>query len=185
MKTFLTLIASSLMTASLQAQTSNNQEQNGVLREVISIGTGIGFDYCGYGIGINVFPQKNIGVFANGGVFLAGPSYVVGLKGRYITKSKVDPYLSVGYGYSGCVAVADEGGHTDQNRSKIYRGLNIGTGIDVHFTNSFSLTAGLTTNRAYSDIEDYKDELEHKGYDFGDSFILPVGLSVGIKLKRQ
>ena len=202
MKAILSLLAAVSITATLQAQTTNSTalgsktgsagattsttqissqslDDNG--REVVSLGVGFGFDYSGIGVGAIFYPQKNIGVFANGGIFAAGPSYTVGVKGRYVTNSKVDPYLTVAYGYSGSVAVTDEDDHIDESKSKIFYRMNIGFGADFHFTNTFCLSAGLTTNRAVRAIEDYREELENKGYDFGNSFILPVGFSVGLK----
>ena len=182
MKLFLTmLIPMSLLSTLVQAQTADNQ--NIAAREIVSIGTGFGFDYCGLGVGATVYPQKYIGVFANAGVFYAGPSYVVGLKGRYITNSLVDPYLTVNYGYSGGVAVADEDNHIDSGKSKIFRKMNIGFGADFHFTNRLGLSVGFTTNRAEREIEEYMEELEQRGYDFGNSIVFPIGFSVGIKWK--
>lgn len=200
MKAILSLLAAVSITATMQAQTTNSValgsktgsagatttqttsqslDDNG--REVVSLGVGLGFDYCGIGVGATVYPQKNIGIFANGGIFAAGPSYMVGLKGRYVTNSIVDPYLTVAYGYSGSVAVSDEDDHIDESKSKIFYRMNIGFGADFHFTNTFCLSAGITTNRAVRAIEDYREELENKGYDFGNSFILPIGFSVGLK----
>ena len=183
MKTILTMLATALLAASVQAQTTDNQNTISPQREIISIGSGIGFDYCGFGVGATVYPLKYIGVYANGGVFLAGASYVVGLKGRYITKSTVDPYITVGYGYSGGVAVTDEDNRIDKSKSKIYYRMNFGFGADIHFASKLCLSAGLTTNRAVGDIEVYQEKLERQGYDFGNSVVFPVGFTVGIKWK--
>ena len=183
MRTIFTMLATALLTVSVQAQTTDNQ--NIAERETVSFGAGFGFDYCGLGVGATIYPYKYVGVFANGGIFVAGPSYVVGLKGRYITNSLADPYLTVNYGYSGCVAVADEDNHIESNKSKIFRKVNIGFGADFHFTNSIGLTVGLTTNRAERDIERYREKLETEGYDFGNSMIFPFGFSVGIKWKLR
>ena len=176
-KSILTMLATVLLTATLQAQTTDNQNSNSPKREIISIGSGIGFDYCGFGVGATVYPLKYIGVYANGGVGLAGASYLVGVKGRYITKSTVDPYIIVGYGYSGGVAIIDDG-----SKSRIYYRMNFGFGADIHFANKLYLSAGLTTNRAVGDIETYQDKLERQGYKF-NSVVFPVGFTVGIKWK--
>lgn len=168
----LTAIAINLFTATLQAQDTGKPS-----REFMSYGAGFGLDYAGLGVGLNFYPQKNIGIMLNGGVFVAGPSYKVGLILRHITRSKVDPYVSFLYGYSGGVCVIDEDGY-----DKIYIRPNIGAGIDIHFTKHLCLSTGLSTNTAYSDINDYMDELEDEiGADFSGSIILPVGVSVGIK----
>lgn len=179
----LSLIFIMSITTDLFAQTTDNQNTTSPKREIISIGSGLGFDYCGFGVGATVYPLKYIGVYANGGVFLAGASYVVGLKGRYITKSTVDPYITVGYGYSGGVAVTDEDNRIDKSKSKIYYRMNFGFGADIHFASKLCLSAGLTTNRAVGDIEVYQEKLERQGYDFGNSVVFPVGFTVGIKWK--
>ena len=113
----------------------------------------------------------------------AGLSYVVGLKGRYITKSTVDPYITVGYGYSGGVAIIEDGFHTDKSKTRIYYRVNFGFGADMHFARNLCLSAGLTTNRAVGDIEVYQEKLERQGYKFNNSVVFPVGFTVGIKWK--
>lgn len=181
-KSILTIIAFVAISTTLQAQDTQLDKNK---RDTISVGTGLGYDYAGIGIGVVIYPQKNIGFFANAGIFIAGPSYTVGLKGRYITKSKVDPYITFQYGYSGCVIVSKKNEYTgikiDQDKDKIFTRPNIGAGIDIHFTKNFCLTTGLTTNFAMSDIRDYMDELEDDHVaDFSESIILPFGISFGL-----
>ncbi len=171
--------------AESSAQTTENQNPTAAPREVVSAGIGIGYEYCGTGVGLTFYPHRNIGVFANGGIFFAGPSYMVGLKARYITSSSIDPYLSVHYGYSGCVAVTDEDGRFDSSKSKVFKHPNVGLGIDIHTRTIISMTLGLSTSLAHSDIVDYKHELEADGYDFGNSIILPVGITFGLKWRLR
>ena len=75
MKAILSLLAAVSITATLQAQTTNSAalgsktgsagatttqttsqslDDNG--REVVSLGVGLGFDYCGIGVGATVYP---------------------------------------------------------------------------------------------------------------------------------
>jgi len=192
-KILLTTITFVLLTMTSYAQTVSKVDRgqaavseettvsNGIERDKISIGVGLGFDYCGIGAGLIAYPQKNIGVFANAGFFLAGPSYLVGLKGRYVTKSKIDPYITFMYGYSGSVSVMDDMGDIDNSKNKIFTSPNFGAGIDVHLTSSIYLTTGINTILNTSDIKDYRDELEEEGYDFSNSILLPFGFSFGVK----
>ncbi len=183
-KTALAVIAINVFTTTLQAQVSSNENTASVkpTREIVSAGFGIGHDYAGIGIGLNIYPHKNFGVLINGGYFMSGPSYKVGLVARHITKSKVDPFVSFLYGYSGGVSLTDEDGRIMDNYNKIFIKPNIGTGVNVHFTKTICLTASISTNTAYSDIKDYMDKLENEaGADFSNSIILPFGISFGIK----
>ena len=201
MKVFLTVLATMSLTATLlRAQTTDNtalgnktdaatttstMTNNGkpaIKREVVSAGVGIGIDYSDFGAGITVYPHKYIGVFANAGIFLAGPSYSVGLRARYITKSRVDPYLSLQYGYGGSVIILDNDGHIDKDKTKLFISPNIGAGVDIHITSTLFVTSGVTLSSAFPDIVDYRNELKDD-YDFGSSIILPVSISVGLKWK--
>jgi len=180
-KAALTFVAIASLAATSQAQ--NNDEQSGNRqREIISAGIGMGLDYGGIGLGMTFYPQKNIGLFANGGIFLAGPSYTVGLKARYVTKKMIDPYITFQYGYSGCVSVFDDNGSLVYDKGKLFMKPNVGLGIDIHFTKRLGLSGGITTNTAVSDIREYADELEAKGEaDFGNSIIVPFGISCGLR----
>ena len=203
MKVFLTVLATMSLTATLlRAQTTDNTalgnktdaatttstmttDNNGkpaIKREVVSAGVGIGIDYSDFGAGVTIYPLKYIGVFANAGIFLAGPSYSVGLRARYITKSRVDPYLSLQYGYGGSVIILDNDGHIDKDKTKLFISPNIGAGVDIHITSTLFVTSGVTLSSAFPDIVDYRNELKDD-YDFGSSIILPVSISVGLKWK--
>jgi hypothetical protein len=165
----------------LQAQNNDEQPANRQ-REIFSAGVGIGFDYSGFGVGMTIYPQKNIGVFANGGIFLAGPSYTVGLKARYVTKSMIDPYVSFQYGFSGSVSVFDDDGHLVFDKAKIFIKPNVGAGVDIHFTENISISGGLTTNTAAADIIKYMDELEDKREaEFKNKLVFPFGISCGLR----
>lgn len=203
MKVFLTVLATMSLTATLlRAQTTDNTalgnktdaatttstmttDNNGkpaIKREVVSAGVGIGIDYSDFGAGVTIYPLKYLGVFANAGIFLAGPSYSVGLRARYITKSRVDPYLSLQYGYGGSVIILDNDGHIDKDKTKLFISPNIGAGVDIHITSTLFVTSGVTLSSAFPDIVDYRNELKDD-YDFGSSIILPVSISVGLKWK--
>ena len=203
MKFFLTVLATMSLTATLlRAQTTDNTalgnktdaatttstmttDNNGkpaIKREVVSAGVGIGIDYSDFGAGVTIYPLKYLGVFANAGIFLAGPSYSVGLRARYITKSRVDPYLSLQYGYGGSVIILDNDGHIDKDKTKLFISPNIGAGVDIHITSTLFVTSGVTLSSAFPDIVDYRNELKDD-YDFGSSIILPVSISVGLKWK--
>ena len=180
-KTALTIIAIATMATTLQAQNNEEQAANRQ-RETFTAGVGLGFDYSGIGAGLTLYPQKNIGFFANGGIFLAGPSYTVGVRARYVTKSMIDPYISFQYGFSGSVTVFDDDGHLLYDKGKVFIKPNVGLGIDIHFTKNLCLSGGLTSNTAVSDIRDYADELEDKGEaDFSNSIIFPFGISCGLR----
>ena len=181
MKVFLTVLATMSLTATLlRAQTTDNTalgnktdaatttstmttDNNGkpaIKREVVSAGVGIGIDYSDFGAGVTIYPLKYIGVFANAGIFLAGPSYSVGLRARYITKSRVDPYLSLQYGYGGSVIILDNDGHIDKDKTKLFISPNIGAGVDIHITSTLFVTSGVTLSSAFPDIVDYRNELK-------------------------
>ena len=195
MKAILTMLATALLTVSVQAQTTYNAAQDGksgttdtsvsaagnqsstiIGREVVSVGVGSGFEYCGFGTGVTIYPQKNIGLLANVGVSLAGPSYLVGLKARHISKTKnIDPYLILTYGYSGGAVVFDQDGHI--YKYEIFIKTNIGAGIDIHFKSNILLSAGLITNTAVSENREFLDENDSKAVIPP----LPIGWTVGIK----
>ena len=202
MKFFLTmLIPMSLLATLVQAQTTgdttmgskteadivsttivetDSQSRTAIKRDKISAGVGLGIDYSDFGAGVTIYPLKYIGVFANAGIFLAGPSYSVGLRARYITKSRIDPYLSLQYGYGGSVIILDNDGHIDKDKTKLFISPNIGAGVDIHITQTLFITSGITVSSAFPDIVDYRNELK-ENYDFGNSIILPVSISVGLK----
>lgn len=183
-KVALVVVAINVFTATLQAQVSSNEStaSGKPTREMLSAGFGIGHDYAGIGVGINIYPHKNFGVLFNGGVFAAGPSYKVGLIARHITNSKVDPYVSLLYGYSGSVSVLDEDGEIMDQYNKIFIKPNIGAGVDIHFTKTICLTTGISTNSALAEMRDYKEKLENEiGADFSNNITLPVGFSFGIR----
>ena len=178
------MIVAALLSANVSFAKGNDDSDQSDKRprEVTALGVGFGFDYSGIGVGLTIYPQKNIGVFANGGIFLAGPSYTVGLKARCVTKSIIDPYVSFQYGHSGNVSVIDDDGHLVSDKAKIFIKPNIGAGVDIHFTKNLCLTTGLTSNFAVSDMRDYMDELEENGEaDFSDSIVLPFGISCGLR----
>ena len=202
MKFFLTmLIPMSLLATLVQAQTTgdtaidskteaavvsttivgtDSQSRTAIKRDKISAGVGLGIDYSDFGAGVTIYPLKYIGVFANAGIFLAGPSYSVGLRARYITKSRIDPYLSLQYGCGGSVIILDNDGHIDKDKTKLFISPNIGAGVDIHITQTLFITSGVTVSSAFPDIVDYRNELK-EDYDFGNSIILPVSISVGLK----
>ncbi|WP_300601336.1 hypothetical protein [Niabella sp.] len=152
--------------------------------EKINLGVGMGFDYGGLGANLLVYPQKNIGVFAGGGYALAGFGYNVGVKGRFFLKegSAVSPFLMGMYGYHTAIRVEN---NTALN--KLFYGPTFAAGIDwrVGRLRKNYLSIALTVPVRNGDEKTYRDALvNNHGAQFENDF-LPVGLSLGYRLRLK
>ncbi|MBR6310136.1 MAG: hypothetical protein IKR52_02915 [Paludibacteraceae bacterium] len=152
-------------------------------RDKLSFSIGMGYDHSAIGLGLIGYPQKNIGIFANGGNGIAGLSYSVGIKGRYITRGIVDPYIMAMYGYSGSIYLRDRDGARTKD-SKVFTDPAIGGGIDVHLKNSKGyFSFGIIAPFNKKEQKKYRDKMEEKGYEFRNGLILPIGISISFKLR--
>ena len=152
-------------------------------RDKISFSFGVGYDHSAIGLGVIGYPQRNIGLFANVGDGIAGFSYSAGIKGRYITRGIVDPYIIAMYGYSGSIYLKDEDG-TRADDSKVFTDPAIGGGIDVHLKNSKGyFSFGIIAPFNKKEQKEYRDKMEEKGYVFRNGLILPIGISISFKVR--
>lgn len=175
---FLVIIFLSLYTVS--AQTNEFTPQT----EIVNLGIGAGFDYGGIGANLLVYPQKNIGLFAAGGYALAGFGYNVGLKGRFFVRdgAVVNPFIMGMYGYHSAVRINDR-----SQLNKLFYGPTFGAGIDwrmgKHKKNYLAIA--LTVPVRNGDEKDYKKMLTNNyGAQFENDF-LPVGFSIGYRVRLK
>ncbi|MCH5597629.1 hypothetical protein [Niabella ginsengisoli] len=151
--------------------------------EKFNIGFGIGHEYGGI-IGGNLifYPQKNIGLFAGGGYAFAGFGYNVGIKGRFFLKdgASVTPFVLGMYGYNAAVKVLGSSEY-----DKLFYGPSFGAGIDwqVGASKKNYLSFALIVPTKISDAQAYQDELDQNGIADFDRELLPVGFSIGYRIR--
>jgi hypothetical protein len=149
--------------------------------DVISFGLGIGLDHGGFGANLIFYPQKNIGLFAGGGVALAGFGFNGGIKLRLLPKggsSAVHPYVEAMYGYNAAIYISD-----GPQYNKLFYGPTLGIGIDTHSkkpgTRGYWSFALLIPIRS-PDVQNYINSLQNDGVSFSNNLI-PIGFSIGYK----
>ena len=105
---FLTLVAIYQL---LNYSTSAQKDTADVRKpDIVNIGLGIGFDYGGIGGNFMIYPQKNIGIFIEGGYAFGGMGYNAGIKLR-LSPSKstvVNPYITAMYEYNASVSISEK-----------------------------------------------------------------------------
>lgn len=173
-KNLLAAVCSLLIGSALFAQdggaASNRVDQFG-------LGPGLGQDYGGLGVNAIFYPQKNIGIFGGVGYALADVGYNAGIKLRWMTNGRIDPYLTAMYGYNAAIVVADA-----KQFNKLFYGPSFGLGIDFrskkpHKTGYWSLAVLVPIRN--SEVDAYTSYLEkYQGIQF-ENDLFPVGISIG------
>lgn len=149
----------------------------------VSLGMGMGFDYGGFGLNLDAYPQKNIGLFFGAGWALAGIGYNGGVKLRMSsTEGKVQGFVMGMYGYNAIVIV---NGYVELNR--FFYGPTFGIGLDVVVrapkTAYFSFALFVPVRgREVKDYMHYLEDFYTVEFPIG---LLPVGISVGLKLRLK
>jgi|ERR1700757_1414818 len=148
--------------------------------DVLSFGLGLGLDYGGLlGVNFTAYPQKNIGLFAGGGIALAGFGYNVGAKLRYVPNNQkrvqVLPFLVGMYGYNTVIVVVNA---ADYN--KLFYGMTVGFGGDIRFKKGCLSLALLIPIRG-DDVDNYITDLQNKHNINFQNDLLPVAFSIGYK----
>lgn len=149
-----------------------------------TIGLGVGLDYGGIGANILYYPVDQIGLFAGVGYAFAGAGYNVGAKLRLNAKKespKISPYLIGMYGYNAAIAVKNA-----SNFNKLFYGPTFGFGVDLKpkdkGRNGYWSLALLVPIRS-SEVDQYTDYLkESEGIQF-ENELLPIGFSIGYRIK--
>lgn len=157
------------------AKTNNERKP-----DTFYFGVGLGMDYGGIiGINFSAYPQKNIGIFAGGGIALAGFGYNVGAKLRYVPNNQkrvqVLPFVMGMYGYNAAIVVLNA---TDYN--KLFYGVTFGLGGDIRFRTGCLSLALLIPIRG-NEVDDYITDLQNKHHINFQNDLLPVAFSVGYK----
>ena len=151
--------------------------------EKVNLGFGIGHDYGGI-IGGNIlfYPQKNIGLFAGGGYAFAGFGYNVGIKGRFFLNegASVTPFVLGMYGYNAAVKVLGSSEY-----DKLFYGATFGAGVDLRLGASKKnyLSFALVVPTKIGDAQAYQDHLDENGIADFDWELLPVGFSIGYRIR--
>lgn len=179
-----TLLVLSLIvtTVTLQAQDSTTTVKQNKLKT--SIGIGLGLDYGGIGANILYYPSNKIGLFGGVGYAIAGYGYNVGAKFRLNSKKespKIDPYLLAMYGYNAAIVVKNV-----SYFNKLFYGPTLGFGIDFK-PKSLSKTGywslALLIPIRSSDVDQYIKDLEDNNNIEFENNLLPIGISIGYRLK--
>ncbi|KAB1155585.1 hypothetical protein [Flavobacterium luteum] len=149
-----------------------------------TIGLGLGLDYGGIGANILYYPVDQIGLFGGVGYAFAGAGFNVGAKFRLNAKKespKIGPYLIGMYGYNAAIAVKNA-----SKFNKLFYGPTFGFGVDFKpknkDRNGYWSLALLVPIRS-SDVNQYIDDLKNKeGIEF-ENELLPIGFSIGYRIK--
>jgi len=149
-----------------------------------TIGLGVGLDYGGIGANILYYPVDQIGLFAGVGYAFAGAGYNVGAKFRLNAKKdspKISPYLMGMYGYNAAIAVKNA-----SNFNKLFYGPTFGFGVDFKpkdkGRNGYWSLALLVPIRG-SDVDQYIEYLENNNNIEFQNGLLPIGFSIGYRIK--
>jgi hypothetical protein len=141
MKQLIILFFALLFSFSVFSQ-NNSEEKLELDYSTLAFGWGLGYG-SGVGFSYTAFPQKNIGLFAAGGVIWGSFGYNLGVKARLISdkkQKKVNPYLIVMYGTNASFVIENR-----HNLNKNFYGLSYGAGLDFGFK-------GTSTRKAYWSI---------------------------------
>ena len=154
---------------------------NDEIREVGSLGFGMGLDYGGL-IGVNLlfYPQNNVGIFLGGGYALAGFGFNTGIKIRLL-KGRINPYLVGMYGYNTVIKVIDA-----SQFDKFFYGPTVGFGCDLRQSKVFSggyFTGALLIPIRSSDVYDYIDDLENNHSVEFNTPLMPFAISFGYRVR--
>ena len=90
------------------------------------IGAGAGFDYGGFGIKMNAYPNSYISLFGSTGHNTLQGTFNVGVTTR-IPKYDAVPFITAMYGYNGIVKVAKE-----ECFDETFFGYTVGAGMEFH-----------------------------------------------------
>ncbi|HYG20002.1 MAG TPA: hypothetical protein VD816_13785 [Ohtaekwangia sp.] len=137
-----------------------------------SIGIGLGLDYGGIGLKVNVPFTPRMAFLFGGGYNLNG----IGLNGGFAIHlappdAKVQPALIGLYGYNAVIIV--EGSSTF---NKTYYGPSFGFALEFHGKKNF-FNAGLLIPIRPASFNDDMDRLKSNGVHFGS--VSPVAISLG------
>lgn len=149
-----------------------------------TIGLGVGLDYGGIGANILYYPSEQIGLFGGIGYAFADAGFNVGAKYRLNSKKdspKVGPYFLAMYGYNAAIAVKNA-----SKFNKVFYGPTLGFGLDFRpkdkSKNGYWSLALLVPIRN-SDVDQYIDDLKNnEGIEF-ENELLPIGFSIGYRIK--
>lgn len=166
----------------LQAQDTTAAVKQNKLKT--SLGVGLGLDYGGIGANILYYPIDQIGLFGGVGYALAGYGYNMGFKYRLNSKKelpKIDPYLVGMYGYNAAIVVKNA-----SYFDKLFYGPTVGFGIDFNpksLSKAGYWSLALLVPIRSSDVDQYIETLEKNTNIEFQNGLLPIGFSIGYRLK--
>lgn len=149
----------------------------------LSLGLGMGLDYGGFGMNLNYYPMRNLGIFGGIGYPFQSVGLNVGLRFRHIplhARGKVNPFGIVMYGYNTSVNVS---GAEEYNR--LFYGLTMGAGVDFYpWTKGGPgyFTFGLLIPMRSPDVGDYLLYVDAQPDINLDNYVSPIALTLGFKL---
>lgn len=152
----------------------------GLRKEFVTAGIGLGFDFGVMGTNLLVFPQKNIGLFGSLGYNFVDLGFNFGVKIRAHLPNefiRVDPFIIGMYGYYAAINILNA-----QDLNKIFYGTTVGAGIDYYFksTNKMYMSFALLIPIRGSEVQEYITFLQtHYNIQMNNS-LSPVGLSFGL-----
>ena len=148
----------------------------------INMGFGAGLDYGGIGMNLQVYLNRNVGLFAGGGYALAGLGYNAGIKLRFLaeeSKATEVIYFTGMYGYNAVIMVKNA-----SELNKFFYGFTLGAGVDVRSkknSGGYWSLAVLYPIRS-SEVDSYLEDLKN---DYGvqvKNKSFPVALSIGYRV---
>ncbi len=133
----------------------------------IELGLGFGVPYGLLGAKVEYFVIDNLSLHASLGTNTVGLGYGTGAQYYFGDKNSWRPDISIHYGSYGVITAGDNIPKRVFDDDEEFEGLAIGGGVSKMWgQNGFAVGAHFILD---SDLEDRKDELEKKGYEFDDA----------------
>ncbi|HNR19069.1 MAG TPA: hypothetical protein PKN75_06485 [Bacteroidia bacterium] len=144
-----------------------------------NLGLGLGLDYGGFGVKLNLNPTKNLGFFIGGGYAIVKPGFNAGVTLRILPDKQFCPFVSGMYGYNAAVKIKGAAKY-----NKLYYGPSFSIGGELWGKSrtgfwNFELILPVRSQEFNDDWDALKNDPGIKI----EQDILPVAFTIGYQFK--